>query len=45
MTKITRVRVLVALLIVLVLGAATVILVKNDAIPGAPRTETPGFVH
>ena len=46
MTKITRGRVLVALLILLVLGAASVILEKNNAGPGAPRAETsPGFVH
>lgn len=46
MVKITRVKVLVALLIVLVLGAASVILVNNNAGPGAPTAETPaGFVH
>jgi hypothetical protein len=46
MTKTTLVRVLVALLVVLVLGAASVIIVSNNAGATARTAETPtGFLH
>ena len=46
MTKITLGRVLVALLIVLVLAAASVILIKNNAGSGAARADAlAGLLH